>query len=333
MIVQYQKQVFHIVYKTVFFAANILGLWPFRFVQFKRRIKYSYPKALYSIVILCLGLFSYCTLGNYVFSVVKKRQLFGSFTLQLMTFLYVILTLASYLSISVAQHRNAKKIECVYVKCKEIMEMLNEKCHFKINDFSICLFDFVAKAIIVEFVNDYLVLRFTLNSSFTLENFIFGLLLSMPWITSRLYINVFYGVILVVSVYFRRLNKCLNDIAHEVARLNLKNGVKSKIILMEKYCDLSDQVDHICELYFRVTEATRIINSIYSFKFWLWNVTILLTFIIQILIQFIRIIELIQTGSKVEYLENLHEYATILLLGYDYFSTAYACERLVNEVM
>lgn len=315
-------------FQITFFIANILGLWPFSFVN--HQVKYTYCKAIYSIVVFSIGMCIYLIIGGYVFNGIHDQHSFGSFTLKFMSFVYVASMITFYALIYFGQHKNSKNIEIAYVKCKEIFgETFSSQ-----SDFSNYIIAFVVKTIVFEFVNSILVLKNIALVSLTIDYIVLGVILLIPPITYRLYMNVFYGYTLVLTVLFKEVNEALHNIASEVAIIHLEHNVKNrnKNILMKKFCELSDKVDNLYTLYFRMTDATKLINSIFSVNIMLWSAMVILFLTIQFLFQFIVILELQKQQNEFVHFHNILGYVTILLLAYDYFSTAYACERLVNQV-
>lgn len=149
----------------------------------------------------------------------------------------------------------------------------------------------------------------------------FYFLFLLPPIAVRLHLNLFYGALLVFNVYFKKLNESLNDIV-----------TKAKIIGSHNHCDLSDEVDAIAILYFRLSEAVKLINSIFSVNNTVGHALIVLGLTIQSLLLFLAIKELIRLGSDFIIFHSIVGFFFILLSSYDLLTTAYAAERLVKEV-
>lgn len=305
------------------FAVNVFGLWPFKFVQRNSLVKYTYLRAIYSALVLCLGSSTHWIVGEYVFRIIRKKH-FNSFTLKLVTSCHGYSLLTIFLIVYIRLHLNARKIEIVYRKCKGIFDVMNEFYSRKRIGIRVYLLGIIMKTVVFDFIISILSLQSYNHSTDIMQHKIFFLLL-LPPIAVRLYMNIFYSALLVIEVYLKVLNGSLNDIVTE-AKI-----VRSENRSMDKF--LSDQVDEIALIYFRLTEATKSINSIFSVNITINLALHLITLTIQSLMIFVEIKELFRQGTDFVTVQNiLFGCCSLILTFYDVFTTAYAAERLVREV-
>lgn len=324
MLTNYQLLAFKKLLSFFLFAANIFGLLPFSFVSSNRHIKYSFLKAFYSVFALCFGSTSYWIIGSHVFGIISKSY-FNSFTLKLVTSIHGYSVLIIFLFVYIGPHINSRKIEITYSKCKEIVDVMNEFFKQKRIRFWIYILDIIVKTVVI----DIIVVLLSLQSYYRSTNIMttkFYFLFLLPPIAVRLHLNLFYGALLVFNVYFKKLNESLNDIVTKAKIIGSHNH------LMEKSCDLSDEVDAIAILYFRLSEAVKLINSIFSVNNTVGHALIVLGLTIQSLLLFLGIKELIRLGSDFIIFHSIVGFFFILLSSYDLLTTAYAAERLVKEV-
>lgn len=288
------------------FVINIFGLWPFRIFPSNGRIKYCYLKALYSVLMLCCGSLTYLIIGAYVFGIRKNH--FNSFTLKLVTSIHGYSILIIFVFVYIGPHLNSRKIEITYSKCKEIFDVINGSFCFKRTSILLYLLDIVMKTVVYDIIMAVLSLQIFSRSSNTMSITIF-LLLLLPPIAARLYMNLFYGALLVLDFYFKKLNESLNDII-----------TKAQINWMEKNSELSDRIDSVSIMYFRLTDATKSINGIFSFNITLGHTLTVIALIIQSLLIFVGI------------MENIFGLIFMPLAFYDIFSTAVAADKVEREV-
>lgn len=324
MLINFQVIVLKKLASFFLFAVNIFGLWPFRFVQRNRRIKYTYLGAIYSALVLCLGSSTHWIVGEYIFRIIRKKH-FNSFTLKSVTSCHGYSLLTIFLFVYIGLHLNARKIEIAYRKCKEIFDVMNEFYSRQRIGIWIYLLDIVVKTVVFDFIMSILSLQSYNHSTNIMQHKIF-LLLLLPPIAVRLHLNIFYGALLIIEAYLKMLNGSLNDIVTKAKIVH-----RSKNRLMGKF--LSDQVDEIAIIYFRLTEATKSINAIFSVNITIGLALHLITLTIQSLVIFVEIKELLRQGTDLITLENiLFGCCSLFLTFYDAFTTAYAAERLVREV-
>lgn len=324
MLTNYQLRALRIALSFFLFFVNIFGLLPFSFVPSNRHIKYSFLKAFYSISVLCLGMISYWIIGTYVFGTIRKNY-FNTFTLKLVTTIHGYSILIIFLFVYIGPHINSRKIEITYSKCKEIVDAMNDFLRQKRVDIWIYILDIIVKTVVLDIFVALLSLRSFSRSTDIMATKIFFLLL-LPPIAVRLHMNVFYGALLIFNVYFKKLNESLNDVVTKAKIVRRQNH------FMENCWDLSDKLDAIAILYFRLTEAMKSINSVFSVNITLGHALIVVALIIQSLLLFVGIIELVRQGTDFIIFYNTLGTIFIFLSSYDLLTTAYAAERLVKEV-
>lgn len=310
-------------------AINFLGLFPFRYDRSIRQLKYSSVKGIYSIFVLCSGLCAYVIIGQM--SYVQDNTLF-SFTLRLVLFMYAYSILVSFAIAYLNQHWFATEVEFSYNKWMDVVEAIGNS--FRDVDYFVYFFEIILKTIVFDILHCYCLYNNMKSSSpvITAKPY-FGFILMMPQIVTRLHINIFYGGILAISVYIKKLNVNLSDIVTRAASITGRNGAKHKWLRMDNYCYFSDEIDKLSVLYYKLVEATKSINSIFSVPLTVWNGTIFVIITLEFLYQFVAIIELAQ-GRKKDSTTVLHaiEYLSILLSIFDLLSTSNACQRLVDFV-
>lgn len=330
MNIKYQRQVLKKALSLSLLAVNIFGLWPYIFIQKNRRLKYSYLKAVYSAFVLCLGLSTYMIIGPYMFTEIREKHFFDSFTLKLVTTVYAILILMSFLLVYVGILTNSKKVQITYIECKEIVDAMNETFRNENTVVWRYLLEILLKTVIFDFIEGFLSLQnYSISTAMPSKLYV---VLLFPPIAVRLHMNTFYCALLVFSFYFRQINIMLNEIVSEAKIFRYRSTSKSQWIWMEKHCELSEQIDNLSILYFRLAKAVTSINSIFSVTITMWYIINVIGLTIQWLLQFVTIIELIQQGKYSVYLQNIFGFSLIVLTTFDIFITSYACERLLREV-
>lgn len=251
---------------------------------------------------------------------------FGSFTLRLVLTVYGHTVLVSFVFAYLGQHWYAEEIKIAYIQCKDIVDSMGDS--FQNINFSSYLFEMLLKTVVVDIVT-VIVSYSSVSSTDLLASrpyFVFALML--PPYAVRLHMNVFYGAVLAIDVYVRKLNCHLVDI---VAKATY-NSARHKHLKMGNYCFCSDEVDRLSMLYSKLVQATKSLNSIFSIQIALWNTTILVTLIVQFLLQFVTIIELALNRNETAMMINIQGCISIIISSFDLLSTTYACQRLNDSV-
>lgn len=312
------------------FVVNFLGLWSFRFVGCKSRIKYSYIKAIHSIVIFSIGLCTYAIISKTTFAA-DDTLFFGSFTLRLVLFIYGYAVLVSFAIAYLGQHWMTRKIEITYTKCMDVVDTMGNS--FWPVDFSNYLIEMLFKAIIFDIFQGVVSFNNMTNSSVVIRSRpLLSIILLIPYFVGRFHTNIFFGALLAINVYMKKLNCYLTDIVSKAAYINGQNGAKNKCFRMDNYCYFSDEIDKLSDLYLKLVDATKSLNSIFSVAITFWNAITLLTLITQFLYQFASIIEMMQGKKEYTMMMWIFGYISILLSTLDLLATSNACQRIVNSV-
>lgn len=323
MLINYQVPVLKKLLLFFLFAVNIFGLWPFKFIPSNRHIKYSCLKAFYSAFALCFGTSTYWIIGDYVFHIIRKNH-FNTFTLKLVTSIHGYVILVIFLFVYIVPHIYCRKIEITFKKCKNIFDVMNTSFSHKRIGIWTYLLDIIVKTVIFDIVVALISLESFSRASNIMSTKIFFLLL-LPPIAVRLHMNVFYGALRVFNIYFKKLNERLTEIVAEAKIVHSENHC-------QKYCDISDKIDEISIIHFRLTEATKSVNAIFSVTITLGHAFILIAVTIQSLLFFVGILEIMRKGTNFFILHNIFGCIFVALSFYDMCTTAYAAERLVREV-
>lgn len=313
--------------------ANFLGLWSFKFVRYKNHIQYSTIKAIYSISLFSIVLSLYGIIGAITF--LRERDIFfGSFTLRLAVMIYTYSVLMSFAIAYLNQHWLSRKIEIAYIKCKDIVDAMSGSLWTV--DFSSYLIEIILKTIVFDIINGMISYNNMIHSSVVLRSKpILTIVIILPVIVGRWHINMFHGAVLAINVYMRKLNCHLIDIVTKASYVNGEDGPTHKYFRMDNYCCFSDEIDKISALYFKIVDATKSLNSIFSMGITVWNITTILILTVQLLHQFISIIELNQEKTEVTSATlalYINGQISILLSSLDLLSTSNACQRIVNSV-
>lgn len=320
MTTQYQVVVLKKLLWFFYFIINLLGLWPFKFAQSRRQIKYSRFMALYCVTAFCFVFASYGTIGNSVFHSMR-RNFFKTFTTNFVSYIYGYTLILVFCFVYIMPHIYRRKIEVSYSKCKKIFDVLNGFANKNLN-IRAYLLEVVIKTVVIDIFLIILLGRGFIEGS-EIPSIKLVLLFPLP-IAMRLHFNVFYGVLLVLSVHFKNLNEKLDDIMTTAKIGRPQNN------LIGRSHHLSDRIDEITITYCRLTEATKSINQIFSISTTLAHVLFVVSLTTQSLVLFARMIDIIQQGADV-FLNDI-QYIYILVIFCDIFTTAYCAERLVKEV-
>lgn len=310
-----------------FFVVNLLGLWPFRFVQRNRQIKYSSIKAIYSVCLLFGGLITFQVIGAMTFDV-HQKGFFGSDTLRFVLLIYSQSIVISFLFAYLGVHWFAREIENVYIKWVDLAsEMGDSICD--INFWGV-IFKIVVRTVAVEIVQAVGSYTYVANSESTTE-----ILASMPYLMSllllpqcvvRLQMNIFYCIVVAIEVFNRIINARLSKIVK-----NVTESAGYRHIAMCNYCHCSDALDRLSTLQLKLTQATMSVNSIFSIHIVLWTMTIIVTLTVQLLNQVISIVELTYLNENV-LIFNVYGILSIILSSFDHLSISNACQQINDSV-
>lgn len=225
------------------------------------------------------------------------------------------------------------KIKSAFSLCKKAVDLMGAYRSSYV-DFRKYLIYFLLKTIVSDIVN-LSIMFFNIKSiSYIIQSKPYlALFILLPIIPLRLYVNVFYGGLLITNVFFKQLNNSLADILCRAEQYE-KNKIilKNKYLLMENYCKLSDELDKLSKSYFQLNQAIKAFSSVFSFQILLWISAQLMFLIMEHFYQYVAIVQFIRTDNRFA----LRQICIIFVVTFnsmsDIFSTSYACDSLVTEV-
>lgn len=311
-------------------VTQLFGLWPYTINNTTRRIQYNFYKLIYSIVLPCIVLHNYYAYGvsNLNFTRSKSSKLVHGKTMKLISELYAVIVVSSYALLYAGQHLKFAVSKAVYLKCVDIIELL--KSFPNDIDFRKYFVNFFIKTIFFDLFN-LLVLFYNLNraSNIITSHPFLPLFLYTPVMAVRIYENIFYGGVLFLDIVFKQLNKSLLKIVSIKATsdINRKNNI-------EKHCQLSDELDELSKLHLKLSEASKVFNSIFDVQLLLWILMQLVGLIIRIFYQYAGIVHLLNSHGTYSYVvwQNILTLVITISTWIEILLTSYACESLVTEV-
>lgn len=317
---------------AIYFVTQVFGLWPYNLDKSRPRIKCNSLKCIYSIILPFIVLYNYYTFG--VVELASSRSTSSNFvhsnTMNLITDFYAIFIIFSYASLYVGQHLKFRISESVYFKFVDIIELLKTFPTPSV-DLRKYFVNFFIKTIVFDVFN-LLVLWYNLSrsSNVVASHPFLPLFLYTPVMAVRLYENVFYGGVLFVDLVFKQLNKSLLKIV-----LMQKTGEICRKKNIDKYCQLSDELDKLSTLHFKLSETIKAINSIFDVQLLLWMVLQLAGLTIRCFYQYVGIAHLLnsQGNYKLVVGQNFITLVITFSTWIEILLTSYACESLVTEVL
>lgn len=298
------------------------------------QIKYSSFKVIYSIVLPIVVMNTFVTSGKSLFDDSKTKLSLNNSTLEVLSNVYGYIIITNYISLYLGQHLGSNKIRLVYVKCLEVVGCIKIIYRKSCVDFTKHLIYFLLKAIIIDIVYFLLFwINLIRTSDAAKAKPFLPLLLFSPFFAVRFYINLFYGGMLIIDVILKQLN---NNINETMINMNKTSIVFPKTTrnYNEQYCRLSDELDKISKLYFKLSEITKDFNSIFNFQILLWILTHLSFLIIRFFHLYIGILQLIARIKDYEEVlkANFIVLSLIVLSTIEILFVSYACESVVAEV-
>lgn len=311
-----------------YFVTQVFGLWPY---NIDRTTRYNFSKFIYSIVLPLLTLYIYYTFGltKLVLMQSGSSNYVQSKTMNMITDLYAIFIIVSYISMYVGQHFKFEISKSAYLKCVEVMNLLETFSNRNANLRKYFVNIFI-KTIVFDVFN-LLVLWFNVHRSSNIlaSHPYLPIVIYLPVMFVRLYENLFYGGVLAFGIFFKQLNQRLHKIVTtgKTSEIHRKNNIG-------KYCQLSDELDKLSKLHFELSEATKAFNSIFDIQLLLWIVVQLGGLIIRCFYQYVGIVHLLNSHESYAaiFWQNFITLVVTSSTLIEILLTSYACESLVTEV-
>lgn len=313
---------------VTFFLIKIFGLWPYKVNLSTHQIELDLLAIIYSIIMSSLMMFAYVYIGSALFDEnlhgELRAQVFASLPLQMIVTCYSYLVIVSYLIMYVGQHFLYKKKKSVYLMCEKLADCMREYRTESVN-FNGFLMKFFCKSLVYDVVCFALFLYNLSSSSVTVNSHPYlSIFVYLPIYTIRLNTNVFYGGILFFNVVYKQLNQNLNKIFDRHGRTHIRPTELS---------ELSSQFEKASMLYIELFKATKAFNSLFAFQLTIWITTQLLTMITQVFYQYVALVRVVAFKESFFVNQNIAIVMAMLLTSYEVYTTAFACNSLMREVV
>lgn len=254
-----------------------------------------------------------------------SNEAIHSQTMDVAFYLYSFVVIISFVSIYVKQNFEFDKIKAVLSTFSKVVEALKKYSTKNINLRKYFLFLFL-KTIVFDSFN-YLVMYNNLKkTSVKLRSYPYlALPLYGPILIVRFNANLFFCGILFNDIVLKLLNKNL---------LKLMDA-KKNVPKVNMYCQLSDELDGVSDLYFKLNKTMKTFNSIFNLQILLWVVSQMAVLILRSFHQYHQFMGIVSLHGET-YLSSVVDTllltgATILIL-FEIFITSYACESVAAEV-
>lgn len=255
--------------RNLFYLSKFFGFAPFQFYA-----SYSTPFAtgsrssvIYCIIYTtCIGaLLYYAEATKYLFAmerehkyptakVVKALELTVSSTRVILIFVHQIMNRKKYISTINEAYQLEHAIKNLCYKSKNFV--LNKKCLYLLNAKIISVIVQVILTVIAfvsysRFYRGSTVAEYVLQvSKTTFSNFM-----------AQIFTSIYFCGLLIMLQFYWHLNHRLKSCTKKMEIISMSNMNKMK---MQKYCEISDDIDKISILYCRLTTLTASFNSLFS---------------------------------------------------------------------
>lgn len=332
MTTQFQYKIFKKCLAVTFFLAKAYGFWLYKNDHDQRKIKYDFVRIAYSICFSTSLFCGYFAVGQeFLYS--ANKTMFVSFAFQLVFFVHTYIIVISCTSLFLNSYLEYEKRKFAYEKCKEVIDSL-KLYDFKMLDIRKYLVLFIVKAAVIDalvFTTFWVNWIFIAATKSFYEFYILAFTF-LPLMILRLYINLFYGGVLIIEVIFKQLNKNLNDLIRQASELYTKSAGKKKFS-MRKHWELCEELEKISVLHAKLIDATKAFNSLFSVQMVLSVVSLLFILVLRFFYLYIATVELItKKGGISEIHRCISLCCSITLAWYDLYSTSSACDSLVTQV-
>lgn len=315
-----------------YFVTQVFGLWPYAIDKTTRRIRYNFFKLIYSAILPVIVMYIYYTFGvvNVVLAKSTSYNFIHSKTINLVTHYFSILIVVSYVLLYVGQHFKFEISKSAYLQCKEVLTIFSHR-HVDLTPFFGHIF---IKTIVFDtFGLLMLWYNFYRSSDILMTHPFLPIFLYMPILAVRLYENLFYGGVLAFDLLFKQLNKTLLEIVKTNAASEIKPANSRQFI--GRYCQLSDELDELSQLHFKLSEAAKAFNAIFDIQLLLWISVQLAGLLTRCFYQYIGIVNLLNSDESSMLLIVWQNMITLIVTSSTWIEmwlTSYACDSLVNEV-
>lgn len=296
-----QEKIFKYFLNIILKVSQVFGFWPYTFDFNRRLFKPSKIFLLYSILIfVAINGAYFVYFGNLysIFLLIYKSD--GART----TIFYgVVSSSATLFYVYIVQFAKLKRLNDIYVRCKCLMEELNQTIDIETIDYRKELLQFTIKAFAIPFLHIFLCLA---KLTYDPISMIFGFIL--PDLMISVMANKFYGILLIIFVYMKRLNEKVRTFSDTVVRL--RRNEKTNLEMTETFCCLSDRLNDLTAYKYQLCNVTRQLCNIFSFHVTAWILQKLFTTLMQLFLIYILVVMVV--FQKLE--NNIHINAAVITL-------------------
>lgn len=310
-----------------YFVVQLYGLWPYIVDKTTRQIKYSRWKFVYSFAFPLGVTYIFYIFGVKILQSPEAAELVQTKAMKVTTAIYSLIIAASYFSLYIGQHIKFRNTRSVYCKYRELVDLLKI---FPVEDvdFRKYFTFFFVKTVCFDIFH-FWVLWFNLNrfSKLVDSHPFLPCIVYMPLAAIRLYENIFYGGILVLDIAFQQLNKHLLDSVtrRRTSEVYAKNNI-------DKYCQLSDELDEISNLHFKLCEVTEGFNSKFDIQLTMWISLQITGLLLRCFYIYVGTVNALSSRANSQLMVNFPNVAILFLTWFELFLMAYACDSIIVKV-
>lgn len=236
---------------------------------------------------------------------------------------FVAFNAINFVIMFISQYLKFNKIKELIFKSRRVINDLNNELDGSELKYGDLLLKFAVKTVIFMSILIYSLIQSMNRYSRFEENYVLHIMSGLPNIIMKIHPDIFYGGLLFIKFYLTQINSKVSSVLTKAKDLSENDdpSERKRYQKMISFCGLSDELDRLCVLQFRVIEMSEHFTRICSYQITLWVALGLIIFLINMFQEYVSISTSIRNDqfSVPVFLNDL--IAICLVIAEIYFAT------------
>lgn len=325
-----QRLLFQIHVRYMLMIVRLFGVWPYLIDEKAETFRTTWYLKLLPLAVI-FSVIASLALGTPAF---KTQDItWHSVAANLLVVFYGFSFITCFFSTYIDQHYRLKSIEALIERCRRLAALRISK-YFIIEEFAyvklLLLYTLKSKVIMI-FTAYSIIIRMYVTS--IMSGFAVLSFFAINYVIS-IVPNIFFGIVLIAYYLFKQINIKVKRISEAAITLNTLRPDLTLHFRMQRFCELSDQLDEMALLHLDLCTLMNAINSVTSIQVTSHLTIKFMSLLVQLFFVYIYVSVWIQQegGRQFPITMFVTGIQTAILNAFELTLLVQACHIMVEEV-
>lgn len=322
----------------ILFLSQLFGFWPYYYDRSKKIFHTNQCIILYPIVIvvsvlvLNIIVINELTLNFHIDRVPPLARFVSGFAIISALYFIPIIFFIQYLKLN--------KLNVLFQRANILLIDLWKYCNLQQIKYTKQLFIFTIRIFLINIIIVYCGIFHvtTIAPQEFSKNYWRIFVWILPTIIMTILPDVYFTMFLIFHFGYQQINRSISNIMIELRLLNFgQEGINErKYLRMKKFCDLSDQLDKVAIIHFRLSSIVVEFNQCFSIQMIIWTIYLIQNTLGKSFMEYLTIVMYVLKKKSFFYIEMdllfFCNIVVILMYLLSITSVTKACSKTLSEV-